>query len=108
MIVEVASLVAGGAGLLYGLRQHRELRKWARMCNNARITIAVKRKVRLNAPITEWITWANQIDQDESTTGRVIFVHREVSIALLRPVSTAKVRTTIKRVRNRRKNPVAR
>lgn len=81
-------LVAYGVGLLgvaLAVRYYLELRKWARQCQNARIVISHKRRVRLNAPLTDWLVWANSLGRDETMTGRIIYTADKTQVAIIRP-----------------------
>lgn len=84
-MIEVASIVVGVLGFAFGVRSYWELRKWARQCQNARIVVAYNRRVKLNAPLVDWLTWANMLDKDESSTGRVVYMNNKTSVAVVRP-----------------------
>lgn len=103
VIVAIVGAVFGTCGVLFGLACYRELHKWARQCQNARIAVAHKRRVQLNAPLTEWLQWANALNRDESSTGRVIYRNGHVTVAILRPKSPSRIRTTLADVRNARR-----
>jgi hypothetical protein len=51
---------------------------------HARIAIAYKGKVKSDAPLVEWLLWANMIDRDKESNGRVIFQANNVRVALLK------------------------
>lgn len=76
---------AGAAGILFGLVCYGELRRWARQCQRARIAIAHKRRVQLEAPLVEWLEWSNALGRDESARGRIIYRNGPVSVAILKP-----------------------
>jgi hypothetical protein len=106
-LLDVSSLVFGVLGVAYGVRCYMELWKWAKQCQNAKIAIAHNRRVQLTAPLTEWLSWANQLDKDQSSSGRVVYRNGKVSVAILRPHSSKPVRSAIKRVHQARRNKKA-
>jgi hypothetical protein len=85
VILELALAGAAVLGLLFGLRCYLELRRWARICQRVRIAIAHKQRVQLDAPLTEWIAWANGLGRDEASRGRVLYRNGHVSVAILKP-----------------------
>lgn len=93
-------LVLGAAGLVVVLalafagRCYLELHRWARQCQGARIAIAHKRRVQLDAPLVEWLEWANMLGADEASRGRIIYRNGAVSVAILKPRPRAE-RTTV-------------
>lgn len=82
--LDIAAVVIGVGGIAFGLNCYRELHKWARMCQNGRITIAYKRKVKLDAPLTEWLGWMNMLKKDKLSGGRVIYSMGGTSVAILK------------------------
>jgi hypothetical protein len=106
--LSVAALVLGILGVVWGVRCYVELWRWARQCQNAYIVIAHKQKVKLQAPLIEWLTWCNQLDKDEASKGRVVYRLSNASVAIARPDRDATkagrsfVRS-LKRIRNARK-----
>jgi hypothetical protein len=80
----VGSLIFGVLGVAFGLRCYRELWKWARQCQHARIVVAYKRKVKLNAPLVEWLLWCNNLDKDKDANGRVIYTVGGTTVALIK------------------------
>jgi len=103
-ILAITSFVLGLTGIaggVFGVRCYIELRRWARQCQRAEIAIAYNRRVRLRAPLVEWLTWANQLEKDEKSTGRVVYRANKMSVAILRPdAQPAKTNTTTIRPRN--------
>lgn len=89
MIVEAVAIVFGVLGVAFGVRSYVELRKWAKQCKEARIVVAYNRRVKMNAPLVEWLQWCNMLDKDESTTGRVVYMNGKTSIAIVRPKKNA-------------------
>lgn len=85
MILEIASLAFGLVGLLVGFTCWRLLRAWIRDCRECRILIAVKGRVRLDAPLVEWLAWNKALPKRERGRGGVIFQHNGVRVALARP-----------------------
>lgn len=78
--------------IAYCLRVYYELWKWARICQSARIAVSYKRKVKLQAPLTEWIAWIRLLDKDKDSAGRVIFSQAGVAIAITRADALLNVR----------------
>lgn len=84
------------ACLLITARLYWELRKWSNICKNGRIAIAYKRKVQLQAPLTEWYLWTRKLDAKEN--GRVVYRNGGVTVAIVRPVTPpGRVRTLLNR-----------
>lgn len=88
-MIELGAVIFGVCGLGFGLRCYWELRKWAKQCKEARIVVAYNRRVKMNAPLIEWLQWCNMLDKDESTTGRVVYMNGKTSIAIVRPKKNA-------------------
>ena len=70
--------------LLFALRCYLELREWAHRCQNARIAIAYKGRVKMQAPLTEWMLWCEMLEKDKKSNGRVIYGMGGTSIAIYR------------------------
>ncbi len=79
--VEIAALVFGLVGLLVGYAGWRLARQWQRDCQEARILIAVKGRVRLDAPLVEWLAWNKALPKREQGRGGIIFQHNGVRVA---------------------------
>jgi hypothetical protein len=103
----IIPLIVALLGVMFGVRCYIELWRWARQCQNAKIAVAHKGRVQLVAPLAEWLTWANQLATDETSKGRVVYRNGHVSVAILRPTSTNRVRTAIARARNARRRKTA-
>jgi hypothetical protein len=88
MVGLIIGLVVGLLGVMFGVRCYIELYRWARQCQGARIVVATGNKVQINAPLVEWLGWANQLEGDEATKGRVVYLNAKVKVAILKkPVS---------------------
>jgi hypothetical protein len=85
VLLDIALTVVAVVSVVFGAVCYREARKWAKQCRNARIVVAHKRRVKLNAPLVDWLTWANSLDQDESSTGRIVYLNDKTSVAIVRP-----------------------
>lgn len=100
MTVDIISIAFGVIGVVYGLRCYRELWKWARQCQHARIAIAYKGRVKLQAPLVEWLLWCNMLDKDKDSNGRVVYSMGGTSIAITKAVlPPGKVRRAIRGAR---------
>jgi hypothetical protein len=82
--VTVGSLAFGVLGVAYAITCYYKLWQWARQCQHARIVVANKGRVRLNAPIVEWLLWCNMLDKDEGANGRMIYSVSGTSIAIIK------------------------
>lgn len=108
MIFNIACLLVGLAGVTFGARCYMELRRWARQCQHARIAIAYKQKVKLQAPLVEWLLWINQLDKDSDSTGRVVYRIGGTSVAITKAViPPGKLRAAMRRARNGKSEGVA-
>lgn len=79
--------------LAFAARCYIELHKWAYQCKRARIVIAYKNKVRLNAPIVDYIKWVNLLDKDKDTNGRPVYMMGGTTVAILKGKPTVKQRS---------------
>ena len=101
-VVEYISIGFGLFGICFGLRCYRELYKWARQCQHARIAIAYKRRVQLQAPLVEWVKWCNQLDKDKDSHGRVVWRQGYASVAITKAVyPPGRFKTLIRKWRTR-------
>lgn len=94
--MNTVSLILAGfgiLGILFGLNCYRELWKWAKQCKRAHIVIAYNRRVQLNASLTEWLTWVNQLDKTEN--GRVVYRNQKMSVSILKRGTEAKTTAKI-------------
>lgn len=78
----IVSLVLGVVGVVFGLNAYYHLWRWARQCQHARIAIAFKRKVQLQAPLVEWLLWSRQLKAKEN--GRVVYRNGGVTVAIVK------------------------
>ena len=46
---------------------------WYRLANNSRILVSYNGRVQLQAPLSEWMKWAQMLDKDEMSSGRVVY-----------------------------------
>lgn len=83
-MIEIICIAFGVLGVLFGIRCYHELWKWASMCNNVRIAIAFKSKVKMDYPLTEFIKMTNLMDKDKDSTGRVFYMQGGTRIALVK------------------------
>lgn len=103
MILEIISLIVGVLGILFGLRCYYELWKWARQCQHARIAVEFKRKVKLDRPLVEWLSWANQLENDKAANGHVVYMMGGTRIAVMKPGKRpGKVQQAIRYARRRK------
>ena len=68
--------------IAFAIRCYLELLNWARQCQTAQIAVSYKRKVKLNAPLVEWLLWCNQLKPAEEN-GRVIYSMGGTSVAII-------------------------
>lgn len=91
-VLAIIACVFGIAGVLFGCRCYYELWKWARQMQGARIAIAYKNKVKLQAPLVEWMKWCNQLDDDKDSDGRVVLRMSHMSVVITKKPHTATLR----------------
>ncbi|MDE2101936.1 MAG: hypothetical protein KGL39_32115 [Patescibacteria group bacterium] len=84
MLLGIIGLAFGILGFTFGMRSYYELWKWAKQCQNARIVIGYKRKVKRDAPILEYLLWTNLLDRDRDANGRVMYSLGGTTIALIK------------------------
>jgi hypothetical protein len=90
--------LVAAAAILFAARCYVELRSWARQCQGARIIIAYNNRVKLQAPLTEWLLWTRGLGEDERSSGRVIYQANKVRIAIAAPPPKAPAVSKVKRV----------
>lgn len=92
----------GVIGVLCAAWFYRELVKWNNWARRARIVVAYKRKTVLQAPMTEFVAWADMLDKDKDSQGRVIYRQGGTSIAIAKAViPPSKLRRKLSGKRNR-------
>lgn len=91
--------LVGLLGFAFGAKCYRELWKWAKQCERARIVVAYNNRVRLNHSLREWLTWANTLGDDERAKGRVVFTANKCRVAILRPDKQNAMRARTRTVR---------
>lgn len=100
---DAISIIIGMTGFAFGIRCYIELWRWARQCQHARIAIAFKRKVQLQAPLVEWLAWCNQLDADKDSSGRPVYRNGGVTVAIVKAaIPPGRVHRTIMRARRKR------
>jgi hypothetical protein len=80
----------GVGGIAFGGICYYELWKWARLCQGARIFIAYNNRVKLDAPLTEWLEWARMLKGDEQAKGRIIYQANKMRVGILNPRKPSK------------------
>lgn len=75
-------------------------RLWVRECRRQRVLVAEKGKVKLQAPLSDFLTWGRMLKADEAS-GRVIFHMRGISIAIARPDVDPTPKVEVRKVRRR-------
>lgn len=98
--IDIIAFAVGLAGLVFGVNSYLELWKWAKQCQRARVVIAYNHRVRMQAPLTDWLAWANTLGGNQKETGRVVFTDRKFSVAVVNPNRPAPVRETFRAIRN--------
>ena len=82
-VVAGVCIVIAIASVVFAARCYRELQKWSSECNSAQIAIAYKRKVKIVAPLTEWMLWTRQLSGEEAN-GRTIYHVGGTSVAIIK------------------------
>lgn len=96
-MIVVISLIFGMVGCTFGLFCALRLYQWERQLRGARIAIAYKGKVKLNAPLIEWIGWINALDKDEKSTGRAIYKANATTVAILKRLPPVKAKSVTRK-----------
>lgn len=106
MVINLICVVITVLSLAFAARCYFELWKWARQCQYARIVIAYKRKVKLQAPLVEWLLWVNQLSKDKDSQGRVVYSMGSTSVAITKAaMPPGKIRQTVKSMRRSKTTP---
>lgn len=92
MEVILALLAVAGwfAAIYLGVRLYR----WERQLAGARVAVAYKQKVKMDAPLVDWLKWANMLRRDEQARGRVVYRMGGTSVAILKPRPRSHGKTT--------------
>jgi len=85
LYVTIGAVVAAVLAIAFAIRCYVELRRWANVCSYGRIAIAYKRKVQLQAPLTEWYLWTRKLGDSEN--GRVVYRNGGVTVAIVKQVT---------------------
>jgi hypothetical protein len=83
--MEIVSFIFGALGILFGAFFALRLYRWEQQLAGARIAVAYKQKVRLQAPLIEWLGWANMLAKDEQSSGRVVYRQASTTVAIIKP-----------------------
>jgi hypothetical protein len=89
---EIICLLLAALGFSTALRVHLKNRRWAKVCQESRIAIAYKRRIAMQAPLTDFIVWIDQLTKDEQSNGRVVYGRAGVTVAILAPPKRPKRR----------------
>lgn len=84
MIDLVVGSVIAALGLWFGATCYWRLWRFARECQQARIVIAKKGRVTLNAPVVEWLLWIRLLDKDKESNGRMIYNYAGTSVSIIK------------------------
>lgn len=90
MIYVVVGGLLAAFGVVFGFSCYYQLWKFARQCQQVRIAVAQKGRVKLNAPVLEWLLWSNMLDQDKDSNGRMIVNLNGVSVSIIKKSFNAK------------------
>ena len=97
MVLTIVGWVVGAVGLLFGTYCYMGYRRLAHQCQQARIAIAYKGKVKIHAPLMEVLLWYRVMLKDKQHPGgRVIYHVGGTRIALTRPVKPERGRQIVR------------
>lgn len=96
MVVQALLAAAAIGGWLCAGWFYLHLWRWSKECKGARITIAYKRKVKIDAPLVEWLLWIRQANKDRQSGGRVVYSMGGTDVAIIKRVKAR--RTLITRI----------
>lgn len=100
--MDIILAAVAGFSLVLAAWFYWELRKWANICKHGRIAIAYKRKVQMQAPLTEWYLWTRKLAKGE--TGRVVYRNGGVTVAIVKPVvPPGPIKSRLSRLQQRHK-----
>jgi hypothetical protein len=84
VIVTVIAVVCAVVAIAFALTFYRELWKWARECEHARVAIAYNRRVVMQPTLRDMLLWSREVDKNER--GQAIFSRNKVTVAIVRPI----------------------
>lgn len=91
MVIQALLIAAAVSGWLTAFWLFAHLLADKREYSQARIVVAYKRKVKVDAPLTEWLLWVRQANKDHSSTGRVVASYGGTSVAIVKRMPRQKV-----------------
>ena len=59
-------------------------RRWVRQARSARIAVYYKRRAVLEAPLADWMAWADMLDADTEANGRIVYRGGHVSLMIVK------------------------
>ena len=103
-LVTIIAFTFGAVGILFGIRCYVELWRWAKQCQRAQIAVAYKQRVKLSAPLVEWLLWVNQL-RDADSNGRVVYRMGGTSVAIVKGATPpSRIRRALRTGTRRRKS----
>lgn len=93
MTLAIVGVTFGIVGSAFGTICAIRLLQWERQLRGARIAIAYKGRVKLQAPLIDWLKWANSLDNDKTTTGRPIYKANATTVVILKRRPPVKAKT---------------
>lgn len=81
------AVTVGILGFAFGLNCYWHLRRWARIIQGARLVVAYKKRVQLQATLEDVALWVRALDKNER--GRTFYRQRETTIAITRALVPA-------------------
>lgn len=75
----------GIIGIVGGVICARQLRRWERQLQGARVVIAYKGKNKMTPRLLDFLRWANQLDSDKALNGQVIYKLGGTTLAIIKP-----------------------
>lgn len=89
----IISMIIGVVGVSFGLACGYRLFQWERQLRGARIAIAYKGRVKMDAPLIDWFKWCNSLDRDKRTSGHTIYKMNATTVAILKRRPPVKAKT---------------
>lgn len=99
MTLTVIAFTVAVIGITFGIRCYVELWRWAKQCQNARIVVGHKKRVQIDAPLVDWLAWANQLNDDQKGRGRIVYRNGYTAVAIMRPDAPVASRAMLRRIR---------